>query len=304
LKEPILLLSRYIKYRLFKIRIGLLRDEWNLVCPCGIGDTYIVCCLAREFIGHNKIDKLTISVKQSHQGIPILFRDSFSRVAPLYESYLHAIGQFGGFGAGSAIVAHPSYTDQGLIRLLGVRDINLMDMYKALLRIPHESPISKPKIPVAVASRARERFKRMNLPFGKTVILAPEAVSSAAMPLPLWHRLSDRLKEAGFEVCTNCVDPNNVVPGTHAIFFPLEEAITMSECAGWMISSRSGLCDLISSSACRLTVLYRNQEWLSGTLYSISNLNSMGLSHRAHELIVNDEDELDTTVERIIDGAK
>ena len=82
--------------------------------------------------------------------------------------------------------------------------------------------------------------------------------------------------------------------------FPLDEAIPLSEKAGWMISMRSGLCDLISSANCVLTVLYYRTNFPKGIRYSNCSLKKMGLRKNVLEYEYGLEENLEKLVERIV----
>ena len=70
--------------------------------------------------------------------------------------------------------------------------------------------------------------------------------------------------------------------------------------AGWVISSRSGFCDLISSAKCRLSIIYVKQQWYAGTAFEGSSLRLMGLSHTALEYEVDANENISLTVKKII----
>ncbi len=65
--------------------------------------------------------------------------------------------------------------------------------------------------------------------------------------------------------------------------FPLDTINAVAELSGWVITTRSGLADILSHTPCRLTVLYPSGKWLGGTLMEGTSLNKMGLRENAEE---------------------
>lgn len=209
-----------------------------------------------------------------------------------------------GFSLGVPFIGHPSHLFNGrFLRLLGLPGYNLLNLYRMIFRLPFDAPLLKPVLGSDVVENARRRIAMLDLPLNKTVILAPESNSCAMIRRDFWTRLAGRLHLKGWVVCTLVMNKSNHISGTRLITFPLSEAITISELAGWVISARSGLCDLLSSSMTRLSIIYKNQKCISGFLYDCYNMQKMGIIRHVEEYILSDDEvQEDSIMDSIIEG--
>jgi hypothetical protein len=176
-------------------------------------------------------------------------------------------------------VAHPHN--------LGLADgplppLHLLDLYRRLFRLPTGAPLLRPTVPPSAYDEALRRFRHQGLPAGRTVLLAPAAASIKTHPQAFWQALVRDLRKAGWTVAMNTPVAADPLEGTVPLAFPLREAIPMAELAGWVVSSRSGLCDLLSTARCRLTVVYPRTDSPWSPLQAFS-LVGMGLSTEAEE---------------------
>lgn len=275
----------------FKRICQLDADDWCIVCPAGIGDTYFICGLAQEFINKHEGAAFVVVVKKHHEEIPKLF-PSVTRIIAVESIPVSAIMKFSSFKKGQPIYGH--FGDTSIMYLLGVKDIHLLDLYRALLRLPATANLSKPRYSTSKAlDNVKSLFSEKNLQVNKTLILAPKANSANEIDGIFWESVANRAIKLGWSVCTNTTNDEKAIKGTIPLNFTLEEAIAISELAGWVISIRSGFCDLISSAKTRLTIIYPEQNWYGGTVQSCSSLLDMKLSDSAEEYVFNFENYID-----------
>ncbi len=107
--------------------------------------------------------------------------------------------------------------------------------------------------------KARKIIGNLDLPIGRTVILAPYSRSIARAGLfndEWWYEIRDRLVKKGFTVVTNVGPGEEPIPSAVALRVSFDEVIPIAEYAGWVIGIRSGLFDILSSASCKLTILY------------------------------------------------
>ena len=291
----------YFYWKRFVLQLRFRADRWYVVCPQGIGDTYLVCALLKAF-SQQQQNKIVVVVKQPHLGVACLFPDGISEIVTVDHFRLPLLAQRSKRLPGHPFMAHPSQLPEELDAVLGDGGVNLLDLYKRLLGLSENAALSKPKVHPQSAESALNRLQTNNLPVGKTVILAPAARSVSMFPLTFWCDLADRLKQLGWTVCTNAYDDSSCIPHTFRLQFPLDEAISIVEQAGWMISVRSGLCDLVSTAECRLSVIYPREKWHAGTPLSAASLLDMGLSATALEYEIGDSDNLQIMSEMIVNG--
>lgn len=282
-------------------RSRLQKDEWGAICPYGIGDTYFLCALAKDFLIHNGGNRFTVIVKKSQIDIPKLFVKDIERIVVLDTLNINALKKFSRFRMSRPFLAHPEFFSEGaLLKKLGNDNTNILDLYKEAFNLPVSCALSKPEINRESIAKAKKKFKEMCLPYGKTVILAPDARSAKTLPLKFWCLLSDKLKQNGWTVCTNVIQNSNYISGTIPIEFSLDEAIPLVELAGWVISSRSGLCDLISSANCKLSIIYRHEVCYAGTIFKAFSLKKIGISSTADEYEIRDNEDWDLLISNIM----
>lgn len=262
--------------------MALTRATWGLISPYGIGDTYLLCALSRQLLAAGG-DAVSLLARPSHLDVGRLFPDGIARVTALDEAdlpFLRSWRRQGPPRTGIPLVAHPHH--------LALADgplphLHLLDLYRRMLRLPPEAPLLRPTLPSTAWEEAHRRFRHLGLPAGRTVLLAPGATSIKTHPQAFWQGLVRDLRKAGWTVALNASVAALPLEGTVPLAFPLREAIPMAELAGWVVSSRSGLCDLLSTARCRLTVIYPRTDSPWSPLQAFS-LVSMGLSTDAEEL--------------------
>lgn len=108
-------------------------------------------------------------------------------------------------------------------------------------------------------SYVNKLFLDNDLKQGKTVILSPYAQTFFRLSNKFWVKLSKKLINAGYSVCTNSLGESEpIIEGTKAIFFPLKEAFDVIEYAGYFVGLRSGFCDIVSETNSPKVVLYQD----------------------------------------------
>lgn len=296
----------------FVSRLGLAPGEWGIVCPYevgGAGDTYFICALARLFLIYNGKFPLTVVVGKAHGDIPRLFRDGGIHRAVIVDKpcwhNLPGCPKASAIRSGYPILGHPFYFAP--LDYLGYKDIHLLDMYRLILRIPpYIQLLTRPKVAEADVESAKQKFAALKLPQGNTAIIAPHANSTSTLPPAFWERLAERLLRKGWAVCTNVAQKEaGVLPGTVGLSFSLAEAIPMAELAGWVISARSGLSDIVHTARASQSVIYRWQPWYQGTVLTVTGLGRMGLSRHVLEYELKDdnwEKALDSIADRKVLG--
>jgi hypothetical protein len=179
---------------------------------------------------------------------------------------LHPLGRF---APGYPIIAEPHFYGDG--RLLDLFPVCcFMDVFRFYLRLPKDTPLVPPIVPVAARAAADQAFARAGLPSGRTVLLAPFSNSAPRMPVAWWAAAAEHLKQRGLVPVTNV--PNHFghvrqeapIPGTIPIDIPLLQVIPFVERAGHFMAVVQGLCDLVSFAKARLKIIYTPCHFLDG----------------------------------------
>ena len=95
----------YINWNKLLATLNLDNDSWFIICPYGIGDTYFVCALLKQFLLRNSNTKAIVVVKKSHLDVANLFAEDIERVATFDKLNLLDIGRFSHFRCGYPFVA-------------------------------------------------------------------------------------------------------------------------------------------------------------------------------------------------------
>ena len=293
-------------FRLRK-KIKPLDNEWVFFCPAHAGDTYIFCCLSQAFI-----DKyggyMTVITPKAYSSIPKLF-PSISRILVYKKFPPINIGRF--FMdvitennkdkiRQRAIWGFPS---EIYIPIAGYKGLRFVDAFKMFLGLDPEAKLIGPTISDDLRDRAFKRFREFDLPFGSTVVLAPYAKSSLTLSMDNWAKIIEEMKKAGLYPVTNVGRNESPLPGTRGITVPFDEILPFSEFAGHVISSRSGLCDILATSRAKLTIIYLQQKFGQTSFYEYTSLKLNGLAGQEaniQELVCENNENRVSVIEQTI----
>lgn len=282
------LLRSFITYCRIKHKLGVTNGEMAIICPYGIGDTYFICILS-QVLSQKYSRPIALVVKTQHLAVVNMFREVISQaiVCEFTAKELRRIGEASVALNGNLMVGHPSIIrKQFLFEMVGIEKLNLLDCYKIYFGLPLDCQLVPPKPGKAACRTAAEMLELYHLPEGRTVLLCPSCYSTDKIPVDFWGELADSLGRAGFTVCTNvAASEKNEIIGTIQLTAELDVLIPLVESAGHVVSVRSGLCDLISSANCRKVVVYPDQKWEHGTIFSGTSLVSMGLASNVREYV-------------------
>jgi hypothetical protein len=271
-------------------------DTWVLISPYSIGDTYLLCALAKHLLLENGGAGVTLLLRASHMDVAELFPEDIAQKLPLHEKHLYWFRRARSplpLQPGIPIVAHPrNHEAFSADPRKWKRTESMLNQYLNFFHLPLNTPLSKPVVSSVAYFKAKERLHVLGLPEQRTVILAPDAVSVKTLPPSFWHIMSHELRRSGWSVCFNS-------SGTS---YPLSEAIPVAELAGWVISMRSGLCDLISTANCRLSVIY--PEKTNSVLSPLEeySLKNQGLPSTVEEFEADLSDDFLLLAQKIITG--
>ena len=183
--------------------------------------------------------------------------------------------------------------DPGYLRGYKGLDFNTM-----LQTVSYHAPLRKSRVRV-LSEKTDDVFKKHALAKGRTVLISPYARSVKSVTKDFWSEMVSRLKNMGYDVCTNVSGDESGIEDTIPLSLSIEQVYDFVEKAGCFIGLRSGLCDLISGAKAKKIILYSlTQTW--GTDYSLDffGLKNMGLADDdTYELII-DED-FGTGIDRI-----
>jgi hypothetical protein len=229
-----------------------------VICPLNaIGDVFVTMSFLSEYLKINQISNC----------IAIVNGDGCSQVTEMFgvksvtlnDKEIDELTQATiYFHETNCILAHHDriYTDLS-IKWLNKNALTFENYYKfVILGLPKNTKQTKPKTLQAFENT-------LNLPKGKTLIIAPFAKSVVGVSNDFWEDIICEYKSKGFTTCTSVNGAESPLDGTMPLSFPLNQAVAAVEFAGTFIGIRSGLCDIINSAKCDKTVVFPDRYYSS-----------------------------------------
>jgi len=286
-------LTNNIKALIFEVFHRQKKLMISIVCPqrSGLGDTYMICGLSEHLMKSKGASSCIVYVKPNHKFIVSLFDnikvETLPSIAPARtENRLRSYNKI--------FFANIPST---LLDNIGNDKLTLLDCYKISLNLPLSTKISKAHKPCdSEKISAKEILDNHSLPLKQTCIIAPEANSSPGLNDELVRQIYQHAIENGYTPVITAPFSKKI-EGLKYINIPLQKIRASAECAGWVISARSGLCDLLSDIDCRLSILYPDSAWHNGSLISGTSLIKMGICNTAEEYVINKKFEVQTLFE-------
>ena len=163
----------------------------------------------------------------------------------------------------------------------------MLDGYKALFDLPFDfKPKTAHASKKASSDKANGYLKKHSLNKKKTVLVAPHAKSVDELSWSFWSQLSQSLLDDGWSVILN----TDKLSGAHVPHTSLCSDLTPIELAAladkidWVIALRSGICEILSMTKTKLTILYPAVQWHGGSMLDATGLEAMGLSTDIQEI--------------------
>lgn len=179
----------------------------------------------------------------------------------------------------------------------------LWPCYKRIFSLSAQTQFMPPNYPKLSDADYVKLAEQFGLDVSKIVILAPYTITMQEYDYTsLFTELASKLAEQGFAVYTNTTD-ERVIEGTKVLYTDFNQIVSLAQNEKlWVISVRSGLCDLLRFANCHLTVLYPSQFWKD--MFSIKKM--FGTRTQLEEKIISPKtgkaaDILEETYENIVD---
>ena len=266
----------------------------------GSGDTYLTCGYLRSLGLLGPKDAFAGSEGPSMKIAKLFGFGRYAAVKPKAALTVRLMEQFYGKRLELLPLLYESdYLEHSGVmrRMAGVHGIDFMTMLKIGLEVNcgvlyKDGPWVQPVFPYD-EGEIDAIFEEHGLVAGRTVLLAPYAGKSEmwGIPMSFYAELADKLRAAGFSVCTNGGGKKEPpVPGTKPLLVPYRLVQPFCERAGIFIGLRSGLCDIVSSARCRKVVLYSDEVKTGGpcTWMDFFSLEKMGLCKAVTESYIGD----------------
>ena len=261
-------------------------------CPSGIGDTLYVLSYMKEYKKNNPNIQVCFIIKKSHFSLVQMYNQYIDNVIILNLNIFNCLSKYliNKREDSNIIYAHPLRIIYDPCKILGIRGINLLDLYKVILELPFESELCLPM----TSNKSKKNIDKV-FNERKKILLCPYCVSTSTISIEIWEYIATFFKKRGFKVYTNIKDSTEKpIKNTKPLYLELEEMYVIANTFYHIFSIRSGLCDLLSLTKVDLTVFYKadNNKKNISKEYDIYNFKNIGVRKDINELIVSDKNDI------------
>ncbi len=279
-------LSRRAYTKYLKRQIKLQEDEVAILCPHNSGETYLICSAIDSFKKKHGVDKvILIGGKKYHQQIFEMFTHQIDRYFFLEEKYLYRPKYYLDVKKGTFFLSTNS-----LWHTLINHGIAHFDVLKICAHLGKDVELSPPLIQEKYQISAQDKFDRLFLTKGETVLISPEAISAKSLPISFWQKICEKLRIKGYDVILNIMDKKNAIEGVKTDYLNFSEAFLFAQMCGHVIALRSGFCEVISGANVNFKIIYND---LSHSTYSMKpiikkNLTEYVFNEHSSDDLIND----------------
>jgi len=278
------------------------QNSWYFILPHGaLGDIFIILLhlitFTKDIQANQGVDKVKILYANNRKNIISYFYDYFDFYESPYvidDNFCNTIhNSYQDFVPNKLLICHPRWLmnfNNGEERKLTYQNGYYMQKFATALNLKADSQYSK----INIKKDIKEDY---NYNFKNTIVLANHSNSINKELLPLadfWFILYKALENLGYDVFFN-VGPEDIsgLDGYKTICTDIKYVIPLYTEFLYIISIRSGLCDMLASHANLISIIPNNssKKHLSCTLNSLVEKDVID--------IVSDED-LNITIEKIL----
>ena len=237
------------------------KNEWYFILNHHLGDAFLFCSYLRKFKEMNSNPKINLLANESTIGVRSYFDDYFN--FELLEELPHNTGIFSdilfllNFGLRPGRIQPSGALYISTIRKGSFHQLDMYNRQALFLGLDENNKM------LAIVTRSsaipetiRDKFTSLKLKPGRTIILAPYSKSMAKIDFKWWENIRDEAFARGYMVATNLSPKETEITGTVPLFMKIGEILDIAELSGYVISARSGFCDIVLSANCKLAILY------------------------------------------------
>jgi hypothetical protein len=233
-----------------------------VICTFGIGDAILACGYLRAYQKRQGIRHITLVGKERMRYLYEQYGDQYDSLWTVREEDIVCITNAFLFDPACYLFMKwmrratpvPVMFYYRNLLVNHIASVNMVNTFKAVIfGLPQDTPltVAKPQyVPID------EYIKKYGLKRGKTAILSPAARNTPLLPDSFWEMLALRLHERGFSMIVNRFDYGRDLPYAIGLDCDLSVMLSLAEYGGHVISLRSGFCDYMSLTSCRLTAIY------------------------------------------------
>jgi len=281
-------IRRHYTWKTFCANNSLDATECGLLLQVGIGDHILGCGLAKA-----------VSLKYGLD-VVVVADSKFEFIANLYPSIkrfvkMPQILKRQPIGIEEIKPGHFTYVyyrSNDLMRAAGYNGFQMMDAYKIMLGLGHDTEWEAPTHPsVEELAQATNFLVDQGFDPGRTAILCIDSgeTPTGNVTLDFWAELANSLLAAGIRPVCNRGPKGTALTGVPSINIPLKQFRAVTLTAGHFYGVRSGICDLVCDLQCSKIVIYPNTLNWFGTVYDWGSFSKFNLKYPPKEIILTEE---------------
>ena len=265
----------------------------SIVCCYGIGDIFLLCSIVKK---HNEKNYEIVTTKKLAKICRDVFGINNVKVLNLKDKLIIKKYNKMEYKKNYVLFNLQFRKNKFLFNYFTYKNLNMLDLYKIILKLPPDYVLYKPKINNIVYKEIANKYKKLYT--SKAVIIAPDANSMFAIDDSFWEELIEELIKNNYTILMN----SNRFKNKNVISIKPDfiDLMVLSDVVGWVIALRSGICDLLSASNCYLSIIYnkeyRMDERKARKYYSVKeiynrdNINEycIGNTKELDKVIIND----------------
>lgn len=249
--------------------IRMIKDDCYL-CSRGMGDTLYFLSLLKEYYELNEIEqKINIIIPPNQKVISTAYASYINKTIVvskktmenlMYTGYMHFLPHNIKF-----------IIPIGSMFFLGHKGFSIWDLQCVTLNLQKINNCVKPVFDNAL--QMDELYKKYNITTKKILIVSPYAQSVPCINSDIWEKIAGIYREHGYQVFTNIADKKEqTIKNTQALNEGVDSIFNMCENGAEFIGLRSGLCDLVAFSRCKMTVVYPSGDAYYRNKYTFANM--------------------------------
>lgn len=229
-----------IRYLSGRKRLNSLEDnKYYVICPFGIGDF----CFAVKAMNIKYPDKkITYITRTPEKNLSSQFGDiEIIGDTKLCKELLEQIEFYSKYSKSNYFYANFT-KEKGIWKYYKIE--NKTNFWDDLLKYVYDLPVGS----LRNCYRSATGTSRTVLS-AEDVVLFSNANTVNMVSTDFWEELADVLKNKGYNVYSNVVKDDDVIPGTIPLKLSLDEICIAVEKSAGCISLRSGICDLLAMNS-------------------------------------------------------
>lgn len=249
------------------------RKTHYVITTFGIGDAVMACAYLRAYREAYGIEHITVVGKKSKGDVIKLYHKEYDDLLLLDDAAVVQLSDAFLFDAAyylfykwlfrmtpAVIMCYIKNFDMIFWQHSFFRRMSMYDLYKGMIYMLPESAstvypdISRlPDVSHVIVKTGAAR--------GRSVLILPAANSVCGIEEGFWNDMVIQLKAKGLACFSNVVnEKDKPLPNTTGVSLSVTETAAFAGHCGYVLSLRSGMCDIIQYIDCKMAVLFSHDD--------------------------------------------